>query len=521
LHAAAGSIVAPQGAPVRPAETVARPPAPARPASPRRKVVYALIALLVVLGGVAWWWFHRPAPPYQVQDPGIYPFYDRVADQKPLKIGFIDADGKILVQPEWDGVAFGDIFGQTVAFNEGLCGVQKDGKWGYIDTGGHLVIPTQFDSANPFVEGLARVNLGSQVGFIDKKGQYAINPQFYEGGDFHDGLAAVRADGGWGFVNKAGTYVIKPHFQTADPNGFSDGLAGVCIPGKCGYINRSGVFAISPQFDSVSSFSEGLAPVRLAGKWGYVNTSGKIVVNPQFDQGYAFVEGRAVVLISGKIGTIDKNGKFILNPGQYGIFWHSDRLLAASNSNGIGFMTTDGRWLLQPFVGTHFLWGTVGKIIYIQLTGQNVTAPVSASGNVLAGWYKGASIQTLEQDINNETSAIQSMRALVAAEASYSGAYPAKGFTASIPALGPTQGTTPDDSHAGLVDATLATGTKDGYQFAVTIPAGTSIGGANLNYFLLAKPVAGHAGRTFCADSSGTVRYAAQGEECTINSPTL
>jgi hypothetical protein len=112
------------------------------------------------------------------------------------------------------------------------------------------------------------------------------------------------------------------------------------------------------------------------------------------------------------------------------------------------------------------------------------------------------------------------MRTLTNEEFSYSNAYPAKGFAASLDKLGPATGA-PDENHAGFIDATLATGTKDGYQFAVTIPSGTSIGGANLNYFLLAKPAAGHAGRTFCADSSGTVRYAAQGEECTINSPTL
>ncbi len=72
-----------------------------------------------------------------------------------------------------------------IAFNEGLCGVQKDGKWGYIDTSGHLAIPNQFDNAGAFVEGLAKVSLGNRVGYIDKTGHYAINPQFYEAHSFH------------------------------------------------------------------------------------------------------------------------------------------------------------------------------------------------------------------------------------------------------------------------------------------------------------------------------------------------
>jgi type IV pilus assembly protein PilA len=139
---------------------------------------------------------------------------------------------------------------------------------------------------------------------------------------------------------------------------------------------------------------------------------------------------------------------------------------------------------------------------------------------VLAGPFKNGMLETLAQDVANETSAIQSMHTLVGAESSYSNAYPAQGFAASIDKLGPASGA-PDKDHAGLIDAALATGTNDGYQFTVSIPAGTSTGGANFNYFLVAKPAAGHSGRTFCADSSGTVRFAAQGEDCTITSPTL
>jgi hypothetical protein len=112
------------------------------------------------------------------------------------------------------------------------------------------------------------------------------------------------------------------------------------------------------------------------------------------------------------------------------------------------------------------------------------------------------------------------MIALTSSEAKYSSAYPAKGFTASLAALGPSQGT-PDENHAGFVDAALSTGTKDGYQFAVSIPAGTSTGGTNFNYFIVGKPAAGHAGSSFCADSSGAVHYNRQGEECTAASPTI
>jgi hypothetical protein len=517
LNATAKEGAASANAPSPVVATVKAPP------SRRRKLFYALAALLVVLGGVAWWWFHRPAPAYQVKDPGIYPFQGLSADGKTVKWGFIDADGKVLIQPQWDGISLEFVSDQTVVFNEGLGAVLKDGKWGYIDSGGNPAIPAQFDLARPFFEGIAMVKLGNQVGYIDKTGRYAVNPQFSDGGDFRDGLAAVHGDGGWGFINKAGAYVIEPHFTNVSEDGFFDGLAVACPggTGKCGYVNRDGKFAIRPQFESAVSFSEGMAAVKLDNRWGYVDSTGKIVINPQFDAVTSFFGGLAVVSVSGHTGTINKQGKYVVNPGQYNIqLTEGDDLQPATTSDGMGLISRDGKWVVQPSKALSVFAGSCGKVFYGTIADQLV--PINFSGKILAGPYKGAALDSLAQDIENESTALQLVRLLVVAENSYSGAYPTRGFADSLGKLGPpADGNSMDENHAGFIGADLATGTRNNYQFAISIPAGTSTGGTNFNYFIVAKPAAGHAGRTFCADSSGTVRYALQGQECTVTSPTL
>ena len=80
--------------------------------------------------------------------------------------------------------------------------VKQDGKWGYIDKTGKIVINPQFDSATSFSKGLARVVIGDKWGYIDKTGKIVINPQFDSAASFCDGLARVVIGDKWGYIDK-------------------------------------------------------------------------------------------------------------------------------------------------------------------------------------------------------------------------------------------------------------------------------------------------------------------------------
>jgi len=183
-------------------------------------------------------------------------------------------------------------------------------------------------------------------------------------------------------------------------------------------------------------------------------------------------------------------------------------------------LTRDGKWVIKPSKALAGVGAVFGKVFQGTVGGGGgQMAPFSISGKVLVGPYKGDTMDTAAQDIQNGNMAIMAMISLSKAEASYSADYPAKGFASSFAALGPAQDK-PDANHAGLIDAVLASGSTNGYQYAISIPAGTSTGGTNFNYFIVGKPTAGHAGQTYCADSTGSVHSAMPGEECTTASPT-
>lgn len=61
------------------------------------------------------------------------------------------------------------------SYSEGRCAVVgSDGKWGYIDTKGDIVIPRKYTSCDNFKEGLAFVKDDNHAAFIDDKGNEII-----------------------------------------------------------------------------------------------------------------------------------------------------------------------------------------------------------------------------------------------------------------------------------------------------------------------------------------------------------
>ena len=91
----------------------------------------------------------------------------------------------------------------------------EQGKWGFIDRAGKVVVPPQFTTAWEFSEGRAGVKIKDKFGFIDQTGKVVIQPQFDKVAEFSEGLAAVETGGKWGFVDLSGKIAISPRFTAA------------------------------------------------------------------------------------------------------------------------------------------------------------------------------------------------------------------------------------------------------------------------------------------------------------------
>lgn len=215
------------------------------------------------------------------------------------KYGYIFSDGKYFIEPQYDlCCSFSDGAGRVVV-NDGM----NSFKHGFVNENGEVFLNEIYNNnTGDFHEGLAYFEKDGKFGYVDKKGNIVIKPQFQFAFDFSEGLAMVINDEyKCGFINKEGKVVIDFKYDPLDINfvekgGFREGLARVRENNEYKFINSNGETVIDALFERALDFSEDLAPVRKDGKWGYINKRGEMIITPQFayctefNNGYAFAK---------------------------------------------------------------------------------------------------------------------------------------------------------------------------------------------------------------------------------------
>lgn len=131
-----------------------------------------------------------------------------IYDTKTKKYGYMSIIGDIVIEPQFERVN---------PFSEGLASVSDGEKYGFIDTTGKLVIPMKYEmlsesepdinksflydrrgiNSGPFgavyfSQGLCAVNENGKYGFIDKTGNFVIPPQFDEPSNFYEDVATCK-----------------------------------------------------------------------------------------------------------------------------------------------------------------------------------------------------------------------------------------------------------------------------------------------------------------------------------------
>lgn len=231
-----------------------------------------------------------------------------VADENG-KWGFVDKNGKMVVSCKFDWVCTGlevdEIPG--VEPNEVIC-VQVADNYGFIDRTGKEIVPCEYFVPDIvvgkcFIGGIQRVEKDDKWGAYDIQGKLVVPFEYDKMGLLSEGLMYVVKKGKYGFVDKHGKKVIPFRYDFAYP--FCDGLAAVIVRDKLGFINKNGQVVIPCVYelyneDFYGCFDNGKLVVKKNGKYGVIDNRGKVVLPCIYER----------IDISGELFEICKDGKW-------------------------------------------------------------------------------------------------------------------------------------------------------------------------------------------------------------------
>ncbi len=217
----------------------------------------------------------------------VWPFYEnRALFAAAGEQSYVDKNGNIIGGEK--------SFADGNRFQENAASVKRDnnGKSGYINTDGNLIIDYRFDVARIFQNQMAVVNIDNEWVVINKQGELLFNRKFED--LISDGnIFRYKKNGKWGWLNSDGKEIIQPDYE--DTPGFG---------------------------------GKNIAPVKSNGLWGYIDKKANFVIAPQFKEALPFYNNRAFVKFeNNNWGTIDENGNIDLKT-EYKILSSNYRNLA-------------------------------------------------------------------------------------------------------------------------------------------------------------------------------------------------
>ncbi|MES2904623.1 MAG: WG repeat-containing protein [Pseudomonadota bacterium] len=179
-------------------------------------------------------------------------------------------------------------------FSDGMAAVRIDGRYGYIDTSGRIVIEPRYEAAGPFTGDYAEVRVDGLSGAIDRSGHLVVPAQFSRMVPFADGSFIAKP-----LPSGATRSSMSPRLDgEIHLEGLADSLVG--LGGGIYHLKKGWLTAADLQFSIFDNAERGLvwAGRRNAHhdeKWGLLRADGTWQVMPRYNHVQRLMETHAIV----------------------------------------------------------------------------------------------------------------------------------------------------------------------------------------------------------------------------------
>lgn len=281
---------------------------------------------------------------FDIEPIGCY----RFKDDKTGLYGYIDGDGKVIIEPKYkyatdfqyllndyaqaydendtvtiidkagkEYLPFGEYKLVALPQNELIIFQNEEGKCGVVNLDGKKILEPIYDYIEIDLEGAIIVSLGNKKGAFDKNGNAILDIEYNYILQVKDSLI-VDKDDKYGLFNLKGEEVISTIYkevQIAHSVGKYEWEVFYVVNNeeKIAFFDNKGKQLTDFLYDEVKPGRDELIPVLKDGKWGYINLKGEIAIPFDFDSASSFSDEEAEVGLQGEKKIINTKGEFIEN----------------------------------------------------------------------------------------------------------------------------------------------------------------------------------------------------------------
>lgn len=195
----------------------------------------------------------------------------------------LDSAGGFLRRISWDGTILSDVFsGESVRTGgSGLTIFKANGRYGFKDQQGRIIIANRYEAVKPFHQRLAAVKIRNKWGFVDLDEILRVQPMYDSVGNFVNGSCIVLRGNQQGVINTRGKELIQPKYQVIERQ--SNNQYRVELNGKWGLIGLNGEVIIHPNYDQLDATEQGYFIVKRNGKYGSIKDNGISLIPLLYD----------------------------------------------------------------------------------------------------------------------------------------------------------------------------------------------------------------------------------------------
>jgi hypothetical protein len=163
----------------------------------------------------------------------------------------IDFDGRIVNRQLPPIESTEEVFPST----EGLRGIKKNGRYGFIDDQGRLRIANRYENIKPFSEGLAAIKIRNKWGFINRDEKIIIQPAYEEVVPFEKGYSLIKQKGLYGLLTREGKLILPARYHEVQI--LDNGRMLLTVNGLQGLADQYGNILLHPKYNSITDLDNG------------------------------------------------------------------------------------------------------------------------------------------------------------------------------------------------------------------------------------------------------------------------